>query len=542
MKIVLPTNLLNPLRVVGAAALALSALLIGTAIFATRPRVVSIVSDDCFYYLQVAKNIVLMGTSTFDGVTRTSGYHPLFAALLAALYAVLRPGPDLYVHLMLMLNVVLHLMTGVVLFFAGRRLRDNTTGAIAALLYLANPYAALWTLSGMEASVSGLALALFFFTLVPPVGCAPHILSAALVGAVAVLARTDNLIVAMLGALFLLAQRGLSLRRRLFGAVAVAGFAAAAMGLWMLYCHNATGDWAQGSARIKMLIREYKTLDMSPIQAALYTFDVFQTFVVKSFVKTPALKYMIAVALFAGAGRLFKALDRERLFLAFLAVIPLLLALAYGIKLTRTATWYYAPAVVALTLVSACLARVLLDHPSRRTSAVALGIALLIAGEGAGYFGVKLARGRNAYQRDMLELAEWMQGHLPAGSVVGAWDSGIYSFYSGCRVINLDGLMNNDIAPLMEANRPLWPEWKQRGIDSVDSYELWYAGTPSQYWQYWRERNIRYIAGSTRWLRGIPTEWTGGRLVTLRAPEAQFSKSPKALYEIQWQDRMESTP
>ena len=155
---------------------------------------------------------------------------------------------------------------------------------------------------------------------------------------------------------------------------------------------------------------------------------------------------------------------------------------------------------------------------------------------------MKLVRGRNAYQRDMLELAEWMQGNLGAGSVVGAWDSGIYSYYSGCRVINLDGLMNNDIAGLMEANRPLWPEWKRRGVDSVDSYELWYAGNPSQYWQYWRERNIRYIAGSTRWLRGIPTEWTGGRLVTLRAPEARFSQSPKALYEIQWQDKMEPTP
>lgn len=539
MKLALPTDHINPLRVVGATALALIALLIGTAIFATRAHLVSIVSDDSFYYLQMAKNLALTGTSTFDGVTRTSGYHPLFAAVLAALYAMFRPGPDLYVHLMLTLNVVLHLMTGVMLYFAGRRLRDNVTGMIAALLFLANPYAALWTLSGMEASINGLALALFFLALVPPVGSVGRILFAAIAGAAAVFARTDNLIVAMLGALFLFMQRDMPLRRRFAAAATVAGFAGVAMGLWILYCWSATGDWAQGSARIKMLIREYKTLGMSPIQTALYTFGVFQTFVVKSFIKTPALKYVIAAALFAGAGRWVKTLDRERTFLAFLAVIPFVFAFAYSIKLTRTATWYYVPAVIALTLVSACLARVLMDPPSHRAGAVALVVALLIAAEGAGYFGVKLVRGRNAYQRDMLELAEWMQGHLPASGVVGAWDSGIYSYYSRLRVINLDGLMNNDIAKLMEANRPLWPKWKQKGIDSVDSYELWYAGTPSQYWQYWHDRKIGYIVGNTRWLRGIPAEWDGGRLVTVRGPDVKFSKSPKALYEIQWQKETE---
>jgi hypothetical protein len=40
--------------------------------------------DDSFYYVVIAKNIAEFGLSTFDGVTLTNGYHPLWTAMLAA--------------------------------------------------------------------------------------------------------------------------------------------------------------------------------------------------------------------------------------------------------------------------------------------------------------------------------------------------------------------------------------------------------------------------------------------------------------------------
>ena len=521
------------LRLLGGAAALITIATAAIALFASRSRIVTLVSDDSYYYLQVAKNLAATGTSTFDGVTRTSGYHPLFAILLAALHALLHPAPDAYVRLMLGLNVALHALAGMVLYRAGCRLRDRLTGALAAIFYLANPHAALWTLSGMEAALSGFALSLFFLALLTPLRDLPRIAFAGTAAALAVLARTDNLAVVLLATPVILFAHEGPFGRRLAAALTVAMSAIAALGLWTLYIHAAMGTWIQGSARIKILIREYKVSGMGFLEAMAFTFDVFQKFVVKSFVKTPALKYVLLVALIAGRA-LFRAPMRRAWFPAYLAMLPLALAGAYALKLTRTATWYYVPPVLALTLLAAMLARRLLDLDSPRSRAVAAVLALLVAAEGLGYFAVKTARGRNVYQRDMLELAEWMHDHLPPGSTVGAWDSGIYSFYSGLRVVNLDGLMNNDIAELMEANRPLWPAWRARGVDSVANYELWYAGNPGQYWQYWKDKDIRYIAGSTRWLRNIPETWDGARRIVLREPGAQYSASPKALYEIQW--------
>lgn len=43
--------------------------------------------DDFFYYAQVARNLVAHGTSSFDGVHLTNGYHPLWLLTLTALYA-----------------------------------------------------------------------------------------------------------------------------------------------------------------------------------------------------------------------------------------------------------------------------------------------------------------------------------------------------------------------------------------------------------------------------------------------------------------------
>jgi hypothetical protein len=46
----------------------------------TRPlaRQQTLLEDDAYYYIVIARNLVASGVSTFDGVTRTNGYHPLW--------------------------------------------------------------------------------------------------------------------------------------------------------------------------------------------------------------------------------------------------------------------------------------------------------------------------------------------------------------------------------------------------------------------------------------------------------------------------------
>ncbi|MGQ0672191.1 MAG: hypothetical protein ACT4N2_04835, partial [Hyphomicrobium sp.] len=48
--------------------------------------------DDAFYYFEVARNVVERGAFTFDGVTTTNGFHPLWMAVVIAIGSVLPIG------------------------------------------------------------------------------------------------------------------------------------------------------------------------------------------------------------------------------------------------------------------------------------------------------------------------------------------------------------------------------------------------------------------------------------------------------------------
>ena len=58
--------------------------------------------DDYFYYLVVAKNIVLHGTSTFNGIQITNGYHPLWLLINTLLYSIFGDHKSFFVVLILL--------------------------------------------------------------------------------------------------------------------------------------------------------------------------------------------------------------------------------------------------------------------------------------------------------------------------------------------------------------------------------------------------------------------------------------------------------
>ena len=55
--------------------------------------------DDFFYYLVVAKNLVLHGASTFNGLQATNGYHPLWLLTIALLYKIFHTQLSFFVAL-----------------------------------------------------------------------------------------------------------------------------------------------------------------------------------------------------------------------------------------------------------------------------------------------------------------------------------------------------------------------------------------------------------------------------------------------------------
>jgi hypothetical protein len=97
--------------------------------------------DDGYYYLTLARNFVRFGQWTFDGgVSLTSGFHLLHAYLLAGMYAFLQPGPAGFVRLALAWNALITI--GAVLVTWRVCLRRNDVFLLIAftILVTAKPF------------------------------------------------------------------------------------------------------------------------------------------------------------------------------------------------------------------------------------------------------------------------------------------------------------------------------------------------------------------------------------------------------------------
>ncbi len=80
------------------------------------------VSDDAFYYFTIARNVVSGLGVTFDGVTLTNGFHPLWMICLLPVYAVAGNNLELAMRLALTLAALFSIGAVLLLGAAVRKL------------------------------------------------------------------------------------------------------------------------------------------------------------------------------------------------------------------------------------------------------------------------------------------------------------------------------------------------------------------------------------------------------------------------------------
>lgn len=499
---------MRPPLLVGAAAIVGLACLV--PLLASPPEtIVRSVSDDAFYYLGVARHVVEGRGPTYDTITWTTGFHPLWMALLAG--GIVSTGGGIHGPVVWTLGIgtFLYLITALPLGGAACTLWGERAGWLASALWLSNPHAVLLVATGMEGSLYAALLAGCLWAAARtarqperlPWGCTIGL--AILVG-LTVTSRTDALLLLPLTAAWLLFFFSAPLRSRLartavFCLVAVLPFL-----VWLVWAHDWTGSWIQGSADTKTIWRQTLNADRGVLAATL---SIFGTWVVKSVLKVPALKWVLPYV-----GRLESAVATPRtgsVMLRGLWLFLLLIGSAYAIFLPKLWTWYYVPALVTLTLFAgAGLDLWLRTREARRGRAAARGLfalaVLLIGVESVGYLTVKSSRGRNAWQTDMLEAARWMERELPPDTVAAAWNAGIYGWYSRLRLINLDGLINNEIADMSRTGEKVEGYLIRRRVRVLVDYdETVFTLDPA-----WRAEHLAP-------LRHFPVTARGGKPITV---------------------------
>ena len=424
--------------------------------------------DDTFYYLTLARAFDTSGSWTFDGgVSQTSGFHLLHAYALVGVHRLLSPGPEAYVKAAILFCFLLFLggaLIGAVLAVRSRRLFPS----LLMCLFLLSWNVQLNAIAAMEWAwvvlLSGAYCGAFSRV---KFRWAPLLLAG--IGLAGALARSDfGVLPAALAGASLLGRRlgwsGGRLGR------AMAGLGGAVVGTLVVLAHGhlTSGSALQSSVRMKLL---WSTdLGDSAQRLAYNLLSLFGptstlTMVLASGLLMTAL-VMVVMWLRGGATHAAGeggATGRTLWLGCAVTVAGYFLLYVHNADLQP---WYTANFIIPLALI--LVLPFLWPGAPRRLHAV--GIVLLL---GPLMDQARLTRG-------YLEQPTWPHsaGTYRAGNFlrqaslpgrVGAWNAGVLGYYQGGEVVNLDGLVNNDIYPYARDNR--LPEYIQaKGIRYLVDY------------------------------------------------------------------------
>jgi hypothetical protein len=470
---------------------ALGVFLFAAASFVLSPLdwLLSVVPDDAFYYLQIARNLAQTGRSSADGIYPTNGYHPLWMVVSYLLASGVNQS-DLLLRAAVSASLLLHLSVAVTLSCVLRSVIGISWAWVAGACWLLNPLAYLLAQQAMESMVYALALlALLSVHLrlsdlmrgssaLPPTRLI--VIYGACLGAVC-LARTEGIVIVGLALVwfsFQIVKATGSTTAQFRTALTAAAVCLTVLLPWLAFSWWQVDTIVQDSGAMKYLWAP-KGLRGIFWNLAL-TVDYFVRrclkYMTASEVSLPAIVAVLlsASAVIAVQMRHPRGLPARAL--RAVIVPTVVVGVTYGLTLSQRQLWWLIlPCLCFLMTTFIGVAALLANRLAPRTERW-IQLALVVGAI------VVFARAQHRapalypWQKDVLESQIALEAALGSDEVIGAFNAGIPMFFGSRRVVPLDGLVNHRAVGFWQANR--FDEFLQEASISVivDEQQALYRG------------------------------------------------------------------
>lgn len=428
------------------------------------PTHLLLLEDDAWMVTAIARNFAYGLGITADGMFPTNGFHPLYTLTLGAIPYVLRMGNDAGFTASLVICALLATVVIAPTFAFVRRLAGQRAALIAVALYALNPFVTRLTVNGMETAMALLMFATTLWALYAlDLSTLRNNLLLAVLTAATILTRLDAslLFAAVAAARFLWAWRERRLRRELplLITYVVVTFALLVPYFWRNF--EVFGSFGPSSGTALAYLHSY--------EGAYALSNILQPFFLNSaaaaeWMPSIALMALLVVAVIAAIAFVLRRALWDALPLLLYLPLP---AVYYGYLMQQSLPRYFVGwSLVLIILIAWTLARVWERgaQPIRRVATLGM-VAVMIALNTASV--VQFWRHQQTTpgltQPTSYQAALWIRDNLPPDAIIGAKNSGIYQYYSGHTVVNIDGKLNHEIVPVME-RRELLPYLEQKGI------------------------------------------------------------------------------
>lgn len=412
--------------------------------------------DDAYYYLALAKNFVNQGIWTFDsGQSLTSGFHLLWAYLLSAIYRITTPSSAVFVQYGLILSSVVTIISLLIAWKIGLQFEKPFYMLLLALIASSRNFT-LNSVSVMEWPLIILISLLYCIQYRRSFFPGRTWQSAAVLftlGFLGSLSRSDfGLLPIFLFApsllLFLLRKKNPNIPT-FWGAIGAAGGAL----LTLFHNYLFTGEYLQSSAKMKIYWRQIYGNNYSGVITLLRSILGLDSINLTLF----SVIITVSASLFV-IGLLISVVRQRKQVIIYLGhnlhqwslfIAATLCVAGYGLFYLSNGAiqpWYSANLVVPLFLVLLAGSTLLEKYSNPLTTGLILsGLAApIIIINSMSFYPLKTTNSVWPYQGAMLQAGKYLaqQGY---DGLIGSWNAGIIGYYQGGEVVNLDGLVNNEI-------------------------------------------------------------------------------------------------
>lgn len=460
------------------------ALSLGLALLPFEFALTNLLSDDSFYYFDIARTIVQGFGSSADGVNPTNGYHPLWLLAILPLFQLFTTGSayDIApIQAILVLSAFINLGIGIVIYrIIGRYTESAWVKSAAIGFWFFNPFVLYQMLNGLETALSILCTALLFLAGIRYAEAPSNrrLVEVGIIGGLMMLARLDTVFYFIGFLTYLVYRNGV---RASIRPVLISGIAASlVVAPWLLWNAMNFGTIMTSSSvastmvNHQLIVQDHGPSWFQTFKAAVYMSDR-EARAVAPFTGIPVVLFVLAGLclgwfLFGRGRALFDSLTRNIPVELFIASGFVLMFIANASIRWTARPWYF----IAINLFIAIWLGWFLEK-LRREGYLRPLVAILCSLFAVYLFYVAWSKGLEniaAAQKQMLETTQWMNENLPEDAVIGAFNSGIQSYFSTHRVVNLDGLVNNEALEALK-RRDVWSYMRDEGIEYLADYDLY---------------------------------------------------------------------
>lgn len=442
--------------------------------------------DDSYYYFRTANHIALGHGPTFDGISLTNGFHPLWMLNLIPVYSLFPHAPLVALRVVVLILALYHTLTAWMLYCIARRFVGNVAACCIALAWALCPFVLRISFSGMEAALYGVVLAALIWCVVVRLklesgawNAAASLRSYAGAGCWSGCAywRALTRCTSLLGCAPRLAwpRCDKAARAAVRALLALLMPVAALAGPYLLYNWFTFHHLMPVSGLVKRPV-----LPASPAELGMLLLWPFSPLTNRvgfgPLLVTLVLLSVGAISILVASPRMRSVTVPVLRRYDWLWVGTALLYAHISISKTFIANWYYVPFALLMALAFGEIAvRAMRMFVASRRMQQILGAALLTL-IFVGY-GLIATAEFNPHKNDQVyatyQAALWLKANTPPIASGGAWNAGVLAYFSERQVMNLDGLINSyDYLTAMQCGQDA-AFAVQHGVDYVcDMYPL----------------------------------------------------------------------